>query len=122
MLYKMLNSQGFVQSKAVLLPLFSLIILIVFCKDHQRNLFVGFLYFEKAFDYVSKAKLINNLMAKGKSYVRALSCGIFILLLLTFLVYIPCLLVTLCSSTSHIFSDSVFLVLSRFFVSFLCDL
>ena len=66
---------GFRPKQGCLLPLFSLTILIVFCKEHFKNLFVGFLDFEKAFDYVNRAKLLIDLMAKGcgKSYVSALS-------------------------------------------------
>ena len=62
-------------NQGCLLPIFILVILINFCKDNGRNLFVGFLDFEKAFEYVNRAKLIKDLMNKGcgKAYVRALS-------------------------------------------------
>ena len=64
---------GFRPKQGCLLPLFSLVILIVFCKEHRRNLFVGLLDFEKVFDYVNRAKLLHDLMTTGcgKSYVRA---------------------------------------------------
>ena len=47
---------------------------IIFCKN-KRNLFVGFLDFEKAFDYVNRAQLLQDLMAEGcgTQYLHALS-------------------------------------------------
>ena len=56
-------------------PLFTLNLLIDFADETKRDLFVGFLDFEKAYDYVNRAKLLTNLMEDkcGKNYVRALA-------------------------------------------------
>ena len=53
----------------------ALVIMIIFCKENKRNLVVGFLDFEKAFDYVNRAQLLQDLMAKGcgTQYLHALS-------------------------------------------------
>ena len=69
------EQSGFRPKQGCLFPLFTLVIMICFCKENNRDMFVGFLDFEKAFDYVNRPKLITDLMAKGcgKNYVRALS-------------------------------------------------
>jgi len=69
------EQSGFRAKQGCLLPLFALIIMIIFCKENKRNLFVGFLDFEKAFDYVNRAQLLRDLMSKGcgTRYLRPLS-------------------------------------------------
>ena len=56
-------------------PLFTLNLLIDYADETNRGIFVGFLDFEKAYDYVNRAKLLTNLMDDrcGKNYVRALA-------------------------------------------------
>ena len=69
------EQSGFREEQGCPLPLFTLIILIVYCKEKGLNLFVGFLDFEKAFDYVNRAKLLTDLMDQGcgSKYVHALA-------------------------------------------------
>ena len=69
------EQSGFRPEQGCPLPLFTLIILIVYCKEKGLNLLVGFLDFEKAFDYVNRAKLITNLMERGcgSKYIQALA-------------------------------------------------
>ena len=69
------EQSGFRSEQGCPLPLFTLIIFIVYCKEKGLDLFVGFLDFEKAFDYVNRAKLLTDLMNKGcgSKYVQALS-------------------------------------------------
>ena len=69
------EQSGFRAKQGCLLPLFSLFLLISFSKQNNRGLFVGFLDFEKAFDYVNRAKLLTDLMDQGcgKKYLCALA-------------------------------------------------
>ena len=69
------EQSGFRAKQRCVLPLFTLVIMIIFCKENKRNLFVGFLDFEKAFDYVNRAQLLQYLMVKGRGtqYLHALS-------------------------------------------------
>ncbi len=69
------EQSGFRSGQGCPLPLFTFIILIVYCKEKKLDLFVGFLDFEKAFDYVNRARLLTDLMGKGcgSKYVQALS-------------------------------------------------
>ena len=69
------EQSGFRPKQGCLLPIFTLIVLIIFCKEENKNLFVGFLDYEKAFDYANRAQISRNLMDKGcgKHYVRAIS-------------------------------------------------
>ena len=64
---------GFRPKQGCLLPIFTLVVLIIFCKEHGKNLFVGFLDYAKAFDYANRAQLIRDLMDKGcgKAFLRA---------------------------------------------------
>ena len=57
------------------LPLFTVNLLIDYANETNRGVFVGFLDFEKAYDYVNRAKLLTNLMDDGcgKNYIRALA-------------------------------------------------
>ena len=68
------EQSGFRAKQGCLLPLFNLMLLISFCKEVGRSLFVGFLDFEKAFDFVNRAILLCDLMkfGCGKRYLRAL--------------------------------------------------
>ena len=57
------------------LPLFTLNLLIDFADETNRGIFVGFLDFEKAYDYVNRAKLLLKLMKDGcgKKFVHAVA-------------------------------------------------
>ena len=63
--YLLPEQSGFRGKQGCLLPVFTLVIMVTFCKENKRNLFVGFPDFEKAFDYVNRAQLLQDLMAKG---------------------------------------------------------
>ena len=69
------EQSGFRSEQGCPLPLFTFIVFIVYCKEKNLNLFVGFLDFEKAFDYVSRGKLLTDLMEKGcgSKYTQALA-------------------------------------------------
>ena len=69
------EQSGFRALQGCLLALFVLIILIVYCKEHGKNLFVGFLDYEKAFDYANRGKIIQDLMDAncGKAFLQAVS-------------------------------------------------
>ena len=58
-----------------LLQIFLLMILIVYSKEKKKDLFVGFLDFEKAYDYVNRAQVIRDLIGKGcgKYLTRAIT-------------------------------------------------
>ena len=40
-------------------------ILIVYAREKKKDLFVGFLDFEKAYDYVNRAEVVRDMMKKG---------------------------------------------------------
>ena len=48
-----------------LLQIFLLMILIVYAREKKKELFVGFLDFEKAYDYVNRAEVVRDMMKKG---------------------------------------------------------
>ena len=56
------------------LQTFALFLLICYAKENSKNLFVGFLDFEKAFDFVNRAEVISDLMKKncGKNLTAAI--------------------------------------------------
>ena len=66
---------GFRALQGCLIPLFILIMLIVYCRENKKNLFVGFLDYEKAFDYANRGQLILDLVNQncGKTFVKAVS-------------------------------------------------
>ena len=49
--------------------------LIRYCKEKEKNIFVAFLDYEKEFDYANRAKIIQKLIAEGsgKAYARAIA-------------------------------------------------
>ena len=57
------------------LQTFALFLLICYAKENSKNLFVGFLDFEKAFDFVNRAEVISDLMKKncGKNLTEAIA-------------------------------------------------
>ena len=69
------EQSGFREFQGCLLPIFILIMLIVYCKENGKNLFVGFLDYEKAFDYANRSQIVLDLMGKGcgKTYLQAVS-------------------------------------------------
>ena len=48
-----------------LFQLFLLMMLIDYSKEKQKDLFVGFMDYEKAYDFVNRAEIINDLIRKG---------------------------------------------------------
>ena len=56
---------GFRKGQGCLLQLFMLIALIAYAKSNNKNLFVAFIDYEKAFDYTNRMQLIRDLMNKG---------------------------------------------------------
>ena len=48
-----------------LLQIFLLMILIVYAREKKKDLFVGFLDFEKAYDYGNRAEVVRDMMKKG---------------------------------------------------------
>ena len=66
---------GFRPGQGCLLQIFSLVLLIIYSKEMGKNLFVGFMDFEKAFDYTNRANIISDLMRKGcgKYLTRAIA-------------------------------------------------
>ena len=69
------EQSGYRKLQGCLLPLFILVMLIVYCKEHGRNLFIGFLDYEKAFDYANRGQIILDLIDNGcgKTFVQAVS-------------------------------------------------
>ena len=47
----------------------------MYCKEHVKNLFVGFLDYEKAFDYANRGQIILDLINAncGKAFIQAIS-------------------------------------------------
>ena len=61
---------GFRPRQGCLLQLFMLLILIQFASEKKKDLFVGFMDYEKAFDFTNRASIISNLIESG--------CGSFL--------------------------------------------
>lgn len=57
------------------LQIFMLFLIISFSKEHNKDLFVGFLDYEKAFDYVNRAGVISSLMSDecGGTFTKAIA-------------------------------------------------
>ena len=66
---------GFRPGQGCLLQLFMLILLIKYSKANKKNLLVGFLDYEKAFDYANRYGIISDLMKKGcgKNFTKAIT-------------------------------------------------
>ena len=66
---------GFRPKQGCLLPIFMLLTLIRFCKEKGKDIFVAFLDYAKAFDYVNRAGLLEKLMSEGagKTYITAIA-------------------------------------------------
>ena len=49
--------------------------MINFCEENKRDFFVGFLDFEKAFDFVNSAQLVKDMTTKGcgSQYVKVVA-------------------------------------------------
>ena len=60
------------------LQIFMLFLLIDYCDEKKKNLFIGFLDYEKAFDYVNRAGVISKMMQDGcgAAFTRAVA-GMF---------------------------------------------
>ena len=60
------------------LQIFMLFPLIDYCDEKKKNLFIGFLDYEKAFDYVNRAGVISKMMQDGcgAAFTRAVA-GMF---------------------------------------------
>ena len=56
---------GFRNGQSCSLQLFSVILLIHYSKKEKKNFIVGFLDYEKAFDYANRANLVSKLSDKG---------------------------------------------------------
>ena len=56
---------GFRNGQGCSLELFSVILLIHYSKKEKKNFIVGFLDYEKAFDYANRANLVSKLIDKG---------------------------------------------------------
>ena len=56
---------GFRKGQGCLLQIFAIVLLIHNSKEINHNLIVGFLDYEKAFDFTNRAKIISKLMQKG---------------------------------------------------------
>ena len=56
---------GFRNGQGCSLQLFSVILLIHYSKKEKKNFIVGFLDYEKAFDYANRANLVSKLIDKG---------------------------------------------------------
>jgi hypothetical protein len=58
-----------------LFQLFLLIMLIDYSKEKKKELFVGFMDYEKAFDFANRAEIINDLIKKGcgKAFTNAVA-------------------------------------------------
>ena len=57
------------------LQIFMLFLLIDYSKEMKKDLFVGFLDYEKAYDYVNRAEIISSLMDNGcgETYTKAMA-------------------------------------------------
>ena len=66
---------GFRPGQGCLLQIFLLMILIDYSKEQRKNLYVGFMDCEKAFDYVNREGIITDLMKKGcgKQFTNAIA-------------------------------------------------
>ena len=55
-----------------------LMLLIDYADEKKKNLFIGFLDYEKAFDYVNRAGIVSKLMQDGceSTYTKAIA-GMF---------------------------------------------
>ena len=56
---------GFRRGQGCLLQLFIVILLIDYSKDKKRDFFIGYLDYEKAFDYANRARIVTKLIEKG---------------------------------------------------------
>ena len=56
---------GFVSRQGCSLPLFSIFLLLHYANENNHELCIGFLDYEKAFDYANRAKIVLKLMDKG---------------------------------------------------------
>ena len=59
------SQAGYKISQGCMLQIFSIVLLLELAKSSNKSLFIGIIDYEKAFDYINRADLINNLMEKG---------------------------------------------------------
>ena len=66
---------GFRENQGCLLQIFSLVLLIHHEKENKDGLWVGFMDYEKAFDFANRAQIIADLMKNGcgKSFTKAIT-------------------------------------------------
>lgn len=64
---------GFRKKQGCLVQIFRVYLIMDFAKFKSKELFIAFLDYEKAFDFLNRAELLNKMMSKGigKSYVNA---------------------------------------------------
>ena len=60
-----MEQAGFRSGQGCLFQIYVLFLLIDYAKQHERNLMIGFMDYEKAFDYANRASIISELMANG---------------------------------------------------------
>lgn len=67
--------QASCKGQGCLFQLFLLMMLIDYSKEKKKELFVGFMDYEKAFDFANRAEIINDLIRRGcgKAFTNAIS-------------------------------------------------
>ena len=56
------EQSGFRKGQGFLLPLFSIMVLLAFAKKKKKGLYIGFMDYEKAFDFANRGLIIKNLI------------------------------------------------------------
>ena len=69
------EQSGFRKGQGCLLPLFSIMVLFAYAKKNKKELYIGFMDYEKAFDFANRGLIIKDLIKKGcgKNITRAIA-------------------------------------------------
>ena len=59
------EQSGFREGQGCLLPLFSIMVLFACAKKNKKELYIGFMDYEKAFDFANRGLFIKDLIKKG---------------------------------------------------------
>ena len=69
------EQSGFRPKQGCVFQIFAMYVVMEFLKTIGKNLYIGFIDYEKAFDYINRANIIENLMRKGAGarFVKAVA-------------------------------------------------